>query len=291
MSVILVAGGTGLVGKNLIAKLKSKNYDVRCLTRGKTDTKNGLFHWNSYEKTIDSNALEQVEIVINLSGAGVTDKRWTTSRKKELMDSRVKSTAYLYEVLKDSNTLKHYLSASGAVCYGYENPTKTFVVSDDFGKDELGKITQAWEKAATVFSFKCAVTKLRIGMVFAKEGGAIPVMAKPVKFGFGAILGTGKQFAPWIHIDDLSNQFIQCFEQQIEGVVHAVAANDTNEKITKAIAKRLGKKLWLPKAPAFILKLILGEMAELLLESTTVEIDNRFHYQYNNLEKAVENCL
>ncbi|MFN5984800.1 MAG: TIGR01777 family oxidoreductase [Fluviicola sp.] len=266
METILIAGGTGLIGKKLTAKWKSAGHDVRILSRGKTDLEKNIFHYSIEKKEIDPLALENVSVIVNLAGAGIADKRWTKSRIDELYSSRIDSTEFLFEKAKNLSSLKQYISASGIICYGFDQPEKLFVESDPIGKDILSDITLKWEQAADLFSSVCPVAKIRISVVLSNEGGALLPISKPVKMGFGAILGNGKQGVPWIHLADLVNLFDVAMQQKWNGAYNANAGNTTNEELTRTIAKVLNKSIWLPKVPAFALKLVLGKMSTVVLD-------------------------
>lgn len=291
METILIAGGTGLIGKHLQALWTTAGHEVRLLTRGASDTKQKRWHWNPETGQMDEQALQDVTVLVNLCGAGIGDKRWSKSRKKELYDSRVGTTNCLFQFARNCTTLRHYITASGAVCYGFDHPEKVYEESDAFGTDLLSDLTKVWEVAADQFSEICSVSKIRISVVLAKESGALPVIAAPIKKGFGSVLGNGKQVVPWIHIDDLVQQFDHILSQRLEGVYHACAGNTDNAAITYTIAEVLGKKIRLPKAPSWALQLFLGEMSVMVLKGVRVSSEKirstGFHYRYTDLKEAL----
>src|SRR3989338_1909133 len=135
METNLIGGGTGLIGQELTAYWQQQGHTVRLLTRQASNPKTGSYHWNPQTSEMDIAALEGVTVLVNLCGAGITDKRWTKSRIRELFDSRVGTTACLWQHAQSSPTLKRYLSASGAICYGFEDDTKTYTETDPFGTD------------------------------------------------------------------------------------------------------------------------------------------------------------
>ncbi len=295
METILIAGGTGLIGKKLTAKWKSAGHDVRILSRGKTDLEKNIFHYSIEKKEIDPLALENVSVIVNLAGAGIADKRWTKSRVDELYSSRIDSTQFLFEKAKNLSSLKQYISASGIICYGFDQPEKLFIESDPIGKDILSDITLKWEQAADLFSSVCPVAKIRISGVLSNEGGALLPISKPVKMGFGAILGNGKQGVPWIHLADLVNLFDVAMQQKWNGAYNANAGNTKNEELTRTIAKVLGKRIWLPKVPAFALKLALGQLSTVVLDG--LKADNSkikaagMIFKHPELNGALEDLL
>lgn len=292
METILIAGGTGLIGKHLQQLWTAAGHEVRLLTRGASNPQQNRWNWDPEKGTMDETALQDVTVLVNLCGAGIGDKRWTAVRKKELYDSRVGTTQCLFRYAQHSTTLRHYISASGAVCYGFDHPEKVYEENDPFGTDLLSHLTRVWEQAADAFSAICAVSKIRISVVLAKESGALPVIAAPIKKGFGCVLGDGKQIVPWIHIEDLARQFDHVLSHRLEGVYHACAGNTDNATLTHTIAQVLGKKIRLPKAPGWALKLVLGEMSVVVLKGVRVSSE-KIHstglvYRYTDLTEALK---
>ncbi|MES2556900.1 MAG: TIGR01777 family oxidoreductase [Bacteroidota bacterium] len=292
METILIAGGTGLIGQQLTAYWQQQGHTVRLLTRQASNPETGRYHWNPQTSAMDAAALEGVTVLVNVCGAGIADKRWTKSRITELFDSRVGTTACLWQHAQSSPTLKRYLTASGAICYGFEDDTKTYTETDPFGSDLLSVITRDWEAAADLFAEKCPVTKIRISAVISGKGGAVPTIAKPIRWGFGTILGSGTQAMPWIHIHDLVRVFDWTLTHNLSGAYHASAGNTDNATLTRAIAKALGKKIWLPKAPGFALKMALGKMSVMVLKGLKVSneklISTGFKFEIKELETAVQ---
>ena len=290
--IILLAGGTGLIGKQMHAYLRKQEHEVRILTRKRSDFTKNIFHWNPLKQEIDSAALEGVSTIINLSGAGIADKRWTVERKREMIDSRVIPAQFLASLAPQMPDLKQYISASGINCYGYENPSKIYTELDAFGKDFLSQVVEKWEKAADSFAPFCIVSKIRISVVLTAEGGALETIAKPIKLGFTSALGSGKQWMPWIHINDLVHLFNFVMENRLEGSFNANAKIVNNTEFTDILAKQFDKKRWLPNVPAFVLKTILGEMSTVVLEGVNVSNDKikkaGFAFQFENLGVAMK---
>lgn len=291
METIIIAGGTGLIGKQLMKALQTKGHEVRCLTRNQTVTEKGLYHWDPYYFICDERVFDNATVIINLSGAGIADKRWTDSRLEEIISSRVETTKALLHFTKDCTTLKHYISASGIICYGFENEHAVYKETAPFGTDTLSHITELWEAAADTFETLCTVTKLRISVVLTREGGALKPIALPVKYGFGTILGTGNQSIPWISIGDLVRLFVFVTENKLGGTYNANAGNTTNAELTKTIAQVFGKRIWLPKLPGFFLKIALGKMSTVILNG--LQADNQliqskgFAFEDDNLKETI----
>jgi len=289
--IILLAGGTGLIGKAMHTFLVQKGHEVRVLTRNPSNSNGGIFHWNPINQQIDPEAIVGVTTVINLSGAGIADKRWTTSRKQEMIDSRVISTHFLASLAPSMPELKQYISASGINCYGYSHHAKIYQERDPFGKDFLSQVVEKWENAADAFQTYCTVSKIRISVVLTPEGGALETIAKPIQMGFTAALGSGKQWMPWIHIADLINMFHFVMEHRLEGSFNANAKTVNNLEFTETLAKQLHKKRWLPNVPSFVLKTILGEMSTVVLEGVNASNEKikkaGFAFQYEKLGDAL----
>jgi uncharacterized protein (TIGR01777 family) len=291
MEKILIAGGSGLIGTGLANHLRSAGYEVWILTRKESNPKHFFLNWNPESKTIDPMAIEGTNILINLCGAELAAKRWTKSRIRELYDSRVNTTGFLFESFKRSTDLKQYVSASGAVAYGFEHPEKVYKESDSFGNDLISDITRKWEKAADQFSTICTVSKVRIAVVLSESGGALKKLANPIKKGFGAVLASGEQAIPWIYCEDLYSIFELVIANKLAGAYHASAGNTTNGELTKLIAKSLKKRL-LPSVPRFIVRLLFGKMAVMLLYGNTVSNEKihseGFSFQYGNLNSTIQ---
>jgi uncharacterized protein (TIGR01777 family) len=291
---VIVAGGTGLIGKVLCEQLRAEGHHVRILTRKPTNIEKQQYHWDPIKKEIDPLALVAVDVIINLVGEGIADERWTQSRKEKLISSRTVPALFLLEAAKNQN-VQHYISASGINCYGYDQPNREHVETDPYGDDFLSSVVEKWETAANAFQAICKVTTVRIAVVLTKEGGALPKIAAPVKWRLGAALGSGKQHMPWITITDLARLFAHVVKHEVEGPINALANTNTNKEVTKAIAKSLQKPLWLPNVPAFVLKLALGEMASVLLDglqASNAKIKSTgFQFDDEELDTAIDKSL
>lgn len=287
MKTVLIAGGSGLIGKKLNQVLSKKGYKVYTLTRSAKHR--GQIYWNPTQQTIEGKHLDKVNIIINLTGENIGEKRWTNERKKALRDSRVKTTQFLHSLVSNLPNLEYYISASGINCYDQDD--KIHTESDPFGKDFLSKLVKEWEAMSDLFESNCKVAKLRISMVLSKRGGALDKMLLPVKLGLGSPIGTGKQLMPWIHIDDLCNLFVYAIENELTGTYNATANCDSNHDFMKALAKALKRPFFMPKVPAFLLKLMLGEMAALVLNSTNAsneKVKNAgFIFQHEDIEATL----
>ncbi|UPQ78492.1 TIGR01777 family oxidoreductase [Flavobacterium azooxidireducens] len=298
---ILITGATGLVGKELIALLLEKGNEIHYLTtsQSKIESKPHYqgFYWNPDQSIIDENCLMGVDAIIHLAGATVS-KRWTTNYKQEIIESRTLSSNLLYTCLKNHpNQVKQIVSASAIGIYPdslnhiYTEENKS--IDDGF----LGHVVMKWEESVDVFSrLNIKVCKLRTGLVLSKKGGALTEMLKPIKIGLGSPFGSGKQVQSWIHVEDLAAMYFFAVQNQWEGVFNGVAPNPvTNAELTKAIAKTINKPLFMPNIPKFAMKLVLGEMHELLFSSQNVSSakaeKNGFQFRYRDLAKTLDNLL
>ena len=289
MAKILITGGTGLIGNKLTQLLIENNHEVVILSR--EPSKKNEFKWDISEGSIDEKALINVDyIIIHLAGAGIADERWTTKRKKILIDSRVESANLLYEKVKKLQIpLKGFISASGIGYYGAVTTEEIFEETAKSGHDFLAEICLKWEAAAMQFAEEqIPVTILRTGVVLSSTGGALEKMRTPVV----TPLGSGKQYLPWIQIDDLCEMYLKVVENNITGIYNAVAPeHHTSYSFSKELAKSIQKPFVGIPVPSFLLKIMFGEMAIILLEGSRISAKkvekSGFSFQFETLKKAL----
>ncbi|MFC0425637.1 TIGR01777 family oxidoreductase [Chryseobacterium scophthalmum] len=296
--IVLITGASGAIARVLSKKLENQ-YSIRFLTR-KKEAENE-FEWDLENQIVDENAFENVSHIIHLAGANISEKRWTEDRKKELISSRVDSAKLILNTLKKKNLkLKSFISASGINFYGTKTTDKIFTENDAPGNDFLSEVVIVWEKAADEFkeqNIAERVVKIRTAVVLSKNEGALAKMMTPIQFGIGSPLGSGKQYMPWIHIDDICRMYEFALKNlEIEGSYNVSAPqHTTNENLTKLIANVLNKPLFMPNVPSFILKLIFGELADALLEgfrASSEKIEKAgFEFQFPDLKMALEDLL
>jgi len=301
METVLITGGTGLIGKELTGQLKAKGYTVIHLSRTKKNNNSETltYYWDYTKGLLDPEAIEKADYIIHLAGENVSSKRWTINRKKQLIDSRVKTCELLFEKIKEKNkTLKAFITASGTNFYGTITCDKIFTETDVPANDFLGETCQQWEAAADHFkNAGIRTVKIRTGVVLTKHGGALEKIALPVKLGVGAALGSGKQYMPWIHIDDLCGIYIKAIEdEKMQGAYNAVAPEHiTNKEFGRTIADVLKKPFWLPAVPAFIITLALGKMGDIVLKGSRIsseKIKNAgYQFKFTSLKNALHNLL
>jgi hypothetical protein len=298
---ILITGATGLIGSKLAKNCIDEGMTVHYLTTSKNKIKNEPnhkgFYWNPKDGIIDEACFKGVSAIINLVGATIA-KRWTTAYKKEILESRTSTADLIYSSLeKIDHSIEHFISASGVSIYP-NSETKLYTEENEEIDDTfLAEVVVAWEAAADQFkNLSMEVTKVRTGVVLAKESGAFPKIVEPINANIGAPLGTGQQWQSWIHLDDITRLYEFVLKNRIEGTINAVAPTPvTNKKLTQEVAKFLDKSLWLPNVPGFVLKIVLGEMAVLALEGQLVssrKIEKLgFIFKYANIESAVADLL
>lgn len=305
MKNILIAGGSGLIGSRMTEILLKKNYSVAHLSRSPGGKKAGVqtFQWQPDRGQIDQKAIEWADAVINLAGAGIADKRWSPARKKELIESRVLSTQVLKKAIESANPEasgrpKTYLGASAIGFYG----NRADEILDEKSTTSPGflpECTVLWEKAHDeIASLGIRTALLRIGIVFSTKGGALPELMLPIKFGTATYFADGRAWYSWIHIDDLCGQFLCLLEnEKWSGVFNGVAPNPLVIKdLSKKIARGMGRGWAVPMpVPAFVLRIIFGEMADCVLNSDRVSSEKieraGFHFQFTDPEIAVRDLL
>lgn len=292
---VLITGGTGLIGQALRQKLLAEGHRVSILSRS-----GGDYTWDVAKAYFQPEALEGVDAVVHLAGAGIADKRWTEARKRELIGSRVDSSALLIHALKTiPNNVKVLLSASAIGFYGADSGEVHCEETSPAGTDFLATCTQAWEGSISgVEALGIRLVKFRIGLVLSANGGIFPVLCRPIRYLVGAVLGHGKQWQSWIHVDDLVEMFrLGLADESLKGVFNAVSPGAIRHReMTQKIARAMHKPLLLPPIPGFLLRLALGEMACLVLGGNLVSADKiqkegKFTFTYTRLEDALKELL
>ncbi len=298
---ILITGATGLIGQALTKQLLRANHEVHYLTTSpdKIETKPNYkgFLWNTAKGELDVTCLKRVTTIVHLAGASIAE-RWTEDYKKTILESRTQTAQLLFDTLKSTeHEVKHFVSASAIGAYPSSKTQLYTEAFETYNPGFLGTVVEAWEASADQFkSLGLKVSKVRVGVVLAENGGALEKLIQPINYYVGSPLGDGKQWQSWIHLDDLAGIFKTVIINAYEGIYNAVApAPVTNETLTKEAAAVLNKPLFMPKVPAFMLKLILGEMAAIVLESQKVssqKIENKgYIFKFTQLNKALKDLL
>lgn len=291
---ILITGGTGLIGRALQASLKKAGHQISILSR-----KGGDVNWNPNQHWIQENALDNIDAIIHLAGENIGAKRWTASRKSEIINSRVQSTQLLVETLKNTpNKVQTILFASAIGFYGADSGEQLCTEESHAGTDFLATCTQAWEQASQGLPEQIRAVTFRIGLVLDANEGIFPKVAMPIRFGIGSALGTGKQWQSWIHLEDLCGFFLQGLENNsLKGTYNAVGPEAIRQNaMAHAIANKLRRPYFLPPVPSFLLKMILGEMACLVLGGNRVSCEKfvqatGYQFKYKSLQEALNQLL
>ncbi len=313
----LITGGSGFIGTELIKQLLLEGHDVTVLTRDEVKTLN---HFDavmkrsqqerdapnvaqSRVKTITSFAQlsddDSVDAVINLSGQGIADKRWSDDVKQQLIDSRINTTRSLYSYLRDTRVKPDVvISGSALGFYGIQHgdkPLNEFALGDDSFSSKLCTLWQA--EARRIETLGIRTCYLRTGIVLGKNGGALAKMLPAFKLGLGGPMGNGKQWMSWIHMDDIIGIIRFAVEHEIIiGAINATAPHPvTNKTFSRMLGKALKRPALIPM-PAFLLKLMMGQMAEeLLLSGQRVipqkMLDSGYSFRFEKLPDALHDVL
>jgi uncharacterized protein (TIGR01777 family) len=295
METVLIAGGSGLVGQRLSQKLQASGYAVRHLSRSaKPMATFPAFAWNPDQGQIDLAAFDGVTKVINLAGSGIADARWTDARKKDLIDSRTQSVNLLLSTIAaHAPQVDSFVSASAVGFYG--NTGDAWVTEDSPAQkgNFLSDTCQVWEDCIfKTHSYNPRKIALRIGIVLSKDGGALAKMLPSYMARMGAYFGDGQQFMPWIHIDDVADMFIFALTQGQAGIYNCCAPEPVSSKtMAYAIAEAKEQKALIVPAPAFALRLAMGEMADVVLHGSRPSaqkiMDAGFQFKHPNLVEAL----
>jgi len=293
---VLISGGNGLIGRRVAEALEKRGHRVRLLVRvRKTAGQKPVFVWNPERGVMDRTAVKEANVIIHLAGANIGARRWTKARKKEIVQSRVKTAEMLFHAVKKSGVrLEAFITASAAGWYGARTSSRIFTEDDPPAEDFLGTTCRLWEEAAGRFEEVARrVVKVRSGVVLAARRGALPKMAVPVRLGMGASLGSGKQFLPWIHIDDIAGIYLQAVEDEtMRGAYNAVAPHGvTLDEFMRTLARVLKKPYLMPPIPAVLLKIVLGEMSSLVLEGSRLSAEKIKQAGYTFRFETVEQAL
>jgi len=292
---VLISGGSGLIGRSITKELINQNISVVHLTRN-CNSLAGVktYEWDWEKGQIDTSCFNDVTHIIHLAGAGIADKPWTMRRKRFIVKSRVHTARLLNEKVNELNIpIKAFISASGTGYYGARTKDNIYNENDTPYKDFIAECCVQWEEAADLFKSNSRVVKFRLGIVLNKDEGALPKLSSFIKKGVGSAIGSGKQYMPWIHLDDTVNLFVEAIKNEnMDGVYNAVAPDHrTNKEFTIELAKALNKKVRVPNVPPFVLKTIYGELADILLYGSRVSaeklLNEGFQFTYEDLKSAL----
>jgi uncharacterized protein (TIGR01777 family) len=295
---VLIVGGSGLVGQQLSTLLKSKGFDTYILSRKEARSDKNQFHWDPEKGEIDMECLTS-PVIINLSGANIAEKSWNDARKKLLVESRVKSTEFLFQQLKiNGHKPAIYIGASAIGYYG-DRADEIMDENSPRGQGFLTNLCKSWEDAHKLFeTIANRYFVLRIGIVLSTKGGALAKSITPLKLGIATFFGNGSQYVSWIHIQDLCRIILYNIENSElkSGVYNAVGPNPVdNKQYIRALRKVVNPFSILIPAPKAGLKLALGELASIVLDSIRVsseKIENSgFQFEFPDLEKGLKDLV
>lgn len=296
---IAITGGTGFVGSALVKNLLEKKHELFILTRNTADkqpSKNfNYVQWLS-EDDSPEDALESIDVFINLAGESINSGRWTEERKKRIVNSRITATREVLRIISRLEEKPYTLINASAVGYYGISRNKTFTEADrKSGTDFLAETVRRWEEEASkAEAFEVRTVFCRFGIILEKNDGALPRMALPYKLFAGGPVGTGDQWVSWIHLDDVVNGILFCIEhEQLQGPVNFTSPKPlTMNEFGKTLGEVLNRPHWMP-APGFALKIALGEMSTLVLEGQKVLPEklqaSGYDFLYPNLRSALRN--
>ncbi|HTQ28096.1 MAG TPA: TIGR01777 family oxidoreductase [Puia sp.] len=305
MATVLITGGTGLVGRALSGYLLDQGWELIILTRDPDRASRNhpgrirYLAWDPAAQTIDPSAIREADFIIHLAGAGVAERRWTKRRKREIVESRVNGSRLLQKSLREiPHQVRAVISASAIGWYG-PDVGQPFVETDPPATDFLGETCRLWEDSIDpITEMGIRLYKIRTGIVLSTEGGAMPEFLRPLRFGFATILGSGKQVISWIHVDDLCRIYRAALDHKIpEGIYNAVAPLPvSNKDLVMTLARIQRGRFFIPfHVPAFVLKLLLGEMSIEVLKSAVVSAEklqrSGFQFLYPTVEAAIPPLL
>lgn len=302
MKTILVTGGSGMIGRRLSEMLRENGYSVIWLSRERhVNGDYPRYRWNYHKNEVEKEALEQADIIIHLAGSNLGEGAWTRNKKQEIVESRVQSAALLLETIKTlPKKPEAFISASAIGFYGMHTSDKIFNEQDQPAKNDfLSRTCKKWEAVAGAFQEELGIRTvvLRTAFVLSENSEGFKKMTVPVRFGLAAPLGSGKQYMPWIHLDDLCQIYLKAVEDTtMQGVFNAVAPESvTNALFMRTMAKEMKRPFFFPKIPAFMLRLILGEAADMLLEGSRVSSqkisDAGYQFIFPTVSEAIRASL
>jgi len=299
MTKILITGGSGLIGNELSNYLSGKNFELAILSRNPPTDKLNYYRWNIETGFLQKGSLTNVDYIIHLAGSGIADKRWSKQRKKNIIESRVKSAEILFnEISRLKIKPKAFISASAIGYYGAVTSEKIYTETDKPGKDFQAEVCKIWESTAQQFSdIGLRTIQLRFGVVLSPLSGALRKMMIPTNFGIGSALGTGEQYISWIHIADACRIIEMCIKRrEIQGTYNIVSPSSiTYAEFASSLSKVLKKPFFFPNVPSIVLKLIFGEMSRIILEGSRVSSqkikDAGYEFQFSDINEALKDLL
>ena len=294
---IIIAGGTGALGQHLVEKLE-KEHQIFILTRSQNKKISENINLINYSNDINkwSEYLKDSDVVINLVGESIANRRWSQNQKQKILNSRLESIQKISKALKIINHSPKVIMNASAVGY-YKSSYNVVDESGSKGTDFLSHVCDQWEKAALDKLGKRTqrLVLLRIGIVLESNSGMLSKMIVPFKLCLGAIIGSGKQYIPWIHINDIVGIINYLINSDIKGPVNLVSPKiDNNFDFSKKLGRALNRIVML-RVPSFLITLLLGEMSTMVLKSSNIKPDvilkSDYKFEFENLDDALNDLL
>jgi uncharacterized protein (TIGR01777 family) len=293
---IAIAGGSGFVGRHLIEYFLKSKHSLILISRTKQKSSHPLIRnttWAEVEK--DAAVMEGTDAIVNLAGESI-NQRWTEAAKERILHSRLETVAQVADIVNRMQRKPSVVvNASGISIYGTSERASFVEHSETKVMDFLSGVVEQWERAMDQIQ-NTRIVKLRLGIVLGRDGGAFPKMMLPYKLGIGGRVGSGNQPMSWIHIDDLCRLIEFCIENEdiIEQINATAPQPVSNDEFGRVLAKVMNRPHWLP-VPAFMMKLIFGELSTLLLDGQRVlpalAIDYDFYFRFPIIEYALKDLL
>jgi uncharacterized protein len=295
---IIIAGGSGLIGRRLREHLVSQGHIVKILSRTSHHSEPGSIVWDPMKSVLDQSVVEEADVIINLAGESIAQKRWTPWRRRKIINSRIFTTNLIAETLEKSNHSVQVVINASAI--GYYGDTGDMVLYEDHkpASDFLGKTCEQWENAAHRFERQGIRTVIfRIGVVLARESGMLAEILKTVPFGVLPYFGNGKQYQSWIHLDDLCRMIVKAIDDnQLSGTYNAVSPGPlSNRNFMLLLAQIIPGRQLLIRIPKIFLQLFLGDMSKVILHSSRVSSKKieatGFTFKFPQANQAIRNLL
>lgn len=302
MKTILITGGSGLVGRKLSRLLIEKGYKVIWLSRERfVKAEIPRYRWDYQRNEIDTEAVEQADVIIHLAGSNLGEDSWTRLKKQHIVESRVQTAQLLLDTVKSMDKkLDAFISASAIGFYGVKTTKNIYTEEDNPAEsDFLSRTCRKWEAAAIKFQEELNVrtVMLRTGFVISKNSDAFKKMVMPTNLGLGAPIGSGNQYLTWIHIEDLCQLYLKAIEDSgMQGIYNAVSPEFiTNADFMYTLAKSMKRPFFMPNISSFILRLMMGEAADMVLGGSRISAEKiqreGYRFQYDTSEKAIKASL
>jgi uncharacterized protein (TIGR01777 family) len=294
----LITGGTGLIGKSFIERLPKENSKITVLTRHKVNAEKLLGSAINYVDELSITDVENSDVILNLAGEAIADKRWSDTQKDKICQSRWRITQHLVDLINQAkNPPSVFISGSAIGIYGRQNKLPINESFENFHHEFTHHVCSEWENIAlAAVTNQTRVAILRTGIVLAKNSGALGKMTLPFKLGLGGKIGDGEQMMSWIHIEDMIAAISHIEKNKtLHGAINLTAPNPvSNNKFTHTLAAVLNRPCIL-STPAWLLKILLGEMSDLLLFGQNVVPDkltnSGFSFKYSKVEEALTHLI